>query len=146
MFLKQLLACAIVLICGCGSSELAANFNGQLSTPEQTAINREFSAQVVDESGQGVAEVDVVLHERRSNLKYSATTDSSGSFVLDMPIGVYDIGLNNASDPGTATCFYGPVSNFGGSQPTYVLRSTGGRSTDTLFWARCHQVPVRQVG
>lgn len=91
------------------------------------------TARVVDADGVAVPSVEVVLHERVSDRKYVLSSDAQGAFALDMPPGVYDIGLNSSLDPNSATCFYGPLTLPAQAGRTFVLQDGGGRPAGTIF-------------
>lgn len=131
--MKSLLVTLGLLSIGCGSSSDLTNNQG-FSGPVSSALNSsEFLGRVVDEAGAPVSGVDVVVHERTSDLKFKANTASDGTFRLLAPRGTYDLGLNKALDPTSATCFYGPVINPGTGVQDFTLGGVGGRSADTLF-------------
>ena len=128
-----ILALSLALI-GCGSSELSTLSNASTSTSSlaPAPASNLFSGRVLNEQGTPLSAVDVVLHERTSDRKHTAVTGADGSFTVDMPAGVYDLGLNSA-DPATATSFYGPIINPTSASQTFVLRASGGRPVGAFF-------------
>jgi len=117
-----------LLLAGCGSStDVTAD-----TAPAPASLPASALARVVDDRGAPVANAEIVLHERVTNLKYVLASDAQGSFALDMPPGVYDVGLNSL-DPNIATCFYGPVTLPAGAGRTFVLHDAGGRPAGTVF-------------
>lgn len=123
--------CLALLLGGCGASDLVSSGGFPAGTSSVASTAQPFLVRVLDEQQRAVAGVDVVIHERTSNQKYTSRTAADGSVTLTVPDGVYDLGLNNSADPSSATCFYGPVVSSG--TQTFVLRSTGGRPASTLF-------------
>lgn len=124
---KILIFLVAIALWGCGSSENSALVSGT-DTLAPTLLN----ARLVDENGLGLENVDVVAHERTTNLKYTATTGVTGAFTLQTPAGVYDVGFNS-SDPSKATCFYGPVTTPMSGSKSFVLHEGGGRSAGAFF-------------
>jgi hypothetical protein len=60
-------------------------------------------------------------------------TDSTGTVSLSLSSGVYDIALDQESEPGTATCFYGPVTVSGSTTRSFLLHDTEGQPPTRIF-------------
>ncbi|MBS2037141.1 carboxypeptidase regulatory-like domain-containing protein [bacterium] len=116
----------LALGCGSTSSDLTPGSS-------QASTLNPISGKIVSESGAPLAGVQIVAEERLSNRSTTALSDSDGSFTLPALRGeVFDLQLDLASDPNTATCLYGPLSA-GESQQELRLRSTGARPKGSLF-------------
>lgn len=131
---RLLLAALVLFLTGCDSSSDFQQVVGNVPPLQMTTL----SGRVTSENGDGLAGVRVVVHERTTNAKHSGLSDSDGSFLLTLPEGVYDLGLDKEGDLSTATCFYGPVVA-GRQARNFVLRSVNGRSNEKVFgkiWLR----------
>lgn len=102
MKIGLILALSLPLV-GCGSSELASLPNASVAAPvpASSPVASRFAGRIVLEQGAPASRVDVVLHERTSDRKHTALTGADGTFTLDLPAGVYDLGLNSAVSPMT---------------------------------------------
>ena len=135
--------CAVLgsIALGCGGAS-DSNFQGSggfLNNQGPVASSSSISGRVVDERGNPVAGVRLVTHDRTTDARGEGMSGNDGSFRLEVPAGVYDLGLDKEGDNSKATCFYGPIETSAASNPNYVLRDSGGRPIDQVFgklWLR----------
>jgi len=139
---KQRLSIAIcfaaaVLLNGCGSGSTDSTAgtlqpSGTSATVLPSGPAANLSGRVLSESGQGVSEVEVVAVDRTTNIQYETVSGPAGAYSLQLPPGVYDVGLLS-SEPQTATCFYGPITASPGLLQDFALKSAAGRPADQVF-------------
>ena len=113
---------AACLLYGCGSSD-SFEFTDLGLPPTEHVL----SGRVVGESGDAIAGVRLIANERTTDAKFETTSGTDGRYQVQLPTGVYDIGLDLPGDTQTSTCFYGPVNVDRGQQSDLVLRQSGGQ-------------------
>lgn len=85
-----------------------------------------------NEGGTGVSGVKVVAMERTTKEKISGMTGGDGSFQLQAPHGVYDIGFDHEGDAALSTSFYGPVVLSSDDHRDFVMKTSGLRPVGSL--------------
>lgn len=117
-----------VALAGCGGSSDFALQNGS-----SVAAAPGISGRILDESGQPLADVQVVVHERTTNRRTRVFSDAQGVFQLDLAAGTYDVGLDRKGDVTTTNSFYGPIEVSTALDADFVLHSSAGRPADQVF-------------
>ncbi|MBS2033898.1 carboxypeptidase regulatory-like domain-containing protein [bacterium] len=102
--------------------------NAANQTPSST-----ISGRVLGETGGPVAGVQVIVHERTTDLRTSVRSGPNGEFQLTIAQGVYDLGLEAKTDATKANSFYGPITVTSPVQQDFVIRNTSGHTTDEVF-------------
>lgn len=121
---------ALGLVAGCGSST-GESVGAGVPLTSPLATTARFSGSVRDEAGVP-QQAEIVLQERITNAQVKATSAADGSFSVNLPTGVYDLGLNQDS-PQTCTCYFGPVVVQGDSQRELTLKSSLGHQPGEVF-------------
>lgn len=116
---------------GCGGSTDTGSISGgnlANSTPSPG-----LSGRVLSESGAPLEGVQVIVHERTTDLRTRTFSGPGGEFQLPVTTGVYDLGLEDKADPAKANCFFGPITVASPVRQDFVMRNSQGHATDEVF-------------
>lgn len=120
---------------GCGSSADLSTISGGVPFNSTTAstVTSAISGRVLSETGAPLEGVQVIVHERTTDLRTRTLSGPNGEFQLQVASGVYDLGLESKADPTKANCFFGPITVASAVQRDFVMRNTQGHATDEVF-------------
>lgn len=119
------------LASGCGSNTDANLSSG--TSQANPAPSSSISGRVLTESNLPASGVQVIVHERTTDLRTRTLSGPNGEFQLALAPGVYDLGQEDKKDPSRANSYFAPITVDAPVQRDFVIRNTQGHVTDEVF-------------